>query len=138
MTANLTPAGKAVITVGAGRGFVMGTTNIFRERVIVTAAHCLPQLPPPNAMAFTEERTYPDLLGPLHDSSNVSAECLFVDPVADIAILGGADNQTFPDQATSHRSGFCRAQTHNHAGDGTMDWLANGIKPQLPKVRRGQ
>jgi len=40
-------------------------------------------------MSYTEERTYPNLLGPLGKTEPmVWAECLFGDPVADIAILG--------------------------------------------------
>jgi hypothetical protein len=62
-------------------------------RVVVTAAHCLGKLPPPNAMAYWEERTY-NLLGSLDGGKpNICVACLFVDPVADIAVLGAPDNQ---------------------------------------------
>ena len=62
-------------------------------KVIVTAAHCLGKLPPAHATAFTWEKTY-NLLGSLDGTkSNICAECLFIDPVADIAVLGAPDNQ---------------------------------------------
>ena len=50
-------------------------------RVVVTAAHCLGNLPPAHGMAFFWERTY-NLLGTLDGSKkDICAECLFVDPV---------------------------------------------------------
>lgn len=72
------------------------------QRVVVTAAHCLGKLPPANAMAYFEERTY-NLLGSLDGSkSNVCAECLFVDPVGDIAVLGTPDAQEMYEQAEAY------------------------------------
>lgn len=63
---------------------------------MVTAAHCLPKLPPALACSFEHERTYMNLLGQLNGEKNtVAAECLFVDPVADIAVLGSPDDQVF-------------------------------------------
>jgi hypothetical protein len=35
------------------------------------------------------------LLGPLGDRPRVAAECKFVDPVSDLAVLGGPDEQRF-------------------------------------------
>jgi len=66
----------AVITVGGGRGFVVRGEW---DRLIITAAHCLPHFPP--SMSFSElmERTYRDLLAPLGSEPTVWAECLFVD-----------------------------------------------------------
>jgi len=92
-------AKRAVIAVGSGRGFVMETAarlgrHIVVSRLVVTAAHCLPHLPPALACAFAYERTYTALLGPLGDSkASIMAECLFVDHVADIAVLGEPDVQ---------------------------------------------
>ena len=77
-------ATRAVLTVGHGRGFVVehkirqGT-----ERLVITAARCLPDFTPRNAFAYTEQRTYKTLLGPLGADATVWAECLFVDPIAD-------------------------------------------------------
>jgi hypothetical protein len=47
---------------------------------------------------YTEERTYRDLVGPLGRKRAVCAECLFVDPVADIALLGPPDSQDLGEQ----------------------------------------
>jgi hypothetical protein len=54
-------------------------------------------------MAFFWERTYKDLLGSLDGSKNdVCAECLFVDPVADIAVLGCPDEQEMGQRAEAY------------------------------------
>ncbi len=109
-------AKRAVIAVGSGRGFIMEAVHRLElngfprkirlsgtlysrkravtRRIVVTAAHCLPHLPPAHANAFAHEKTYAALLGPLGDSNpSIMAECLFVDPVADIAVLGEPDAQ---------------------------------------------
>lgn len=91
----------AVVRVGAGRGFVIDSTT--RGRFVVTAAHCLPHLPPACAASYIEERTYENLLGKLGSDTIVWAECLFVDPVADIAVLGCPDNQELFKQATDYQ-----------------------------------
>jgi quinol monooxygenase YgiN len=58
-----------------------------KHRVVVTAAHCLPKLPPAHAAAYWQERPYANLLGRLDcGKTKVYAECLFADPVADIAV----------------------------------------------------
>ena len=56
---------QAVIKVGDGRGFVVERR---RQRFVLTAAHCLPFLPPAHPMSYTEERTYAALLGPMSGS----------------------------------------------------------------------
>jgi len=108
-------AKRAAIKVGGGRGFV--TEVIYRidrrvlsrklqwisarfitERIVMTAAHCLPHLPPAYPNDSVQERTYSALLGPLTDAKpSIMTECLFVDPVADIAILGEPDDQIYGD-----------------------------------------
>jgi hypothetical protein len=55
-------------------------------------------------MAYTEELTYRALLGPLGGKRTVWAECLFVDPTADIAVLGQPDNQALSGQADAYDS----------------------------------
>jgi len=93
-------AKQAVVAVGDGRGFIVNTD----ERLIVTAAHCLPQLPPAAATAYLEETTYQDLVGRIDDDQKrIWVECLFVDPVADIAVLGGPDDQVLSDQWDAHQ-----------------------------------
>lgn len=92
---------KSVITVSkeGGRGFVIEHHG---TRYVLTAAHCLPKLPPAHPWSYTEERTFQDLLAPLGETPTVWAECLFVDPVADIAVLGQPDNQALGDQADAY------------------------------------
>jgi hypothetical protein len=90
----------AVVRVGGGRGFVVERR---RERVIITAAHCLPKLPPPHPAMYLHERTYKALLAPLGAEPAVWAECLFVDPVGDIAVLGCPDDQELHEQAEAYK-----------------------------------
>ena len=85
--------------VGEGRGFVVERR---RERLVVTAAHCLPFFPPAHPGSYLEERTYRDLLAPLGAVHTVSAECVFVDPIADLAVLGSPDNQALYDEADAY------------------------------------
>ncbi len=94
-------AQQAVIAVGSGRGFVVEARDQY-YRSVITAAHCLPKLPPAHPWMFTEEKTYPGLLGPLGGECSVWAECLFVDPVGDIAVLTGPDNQALFEQADQY------------------------------------
>jgi hypothetical protein len=74
-----------VITAGSGRGFVVEGA---RERLVITAAHCLPFLPPAQSFFEPKERVYGPLLAPLGGEPRASAVCRFVDPIADIAVLG--------------------------------------------------
>ena len=84
-------ATESIIGVGGGRGFLLGDGL---RSYVVTAAHCLTQtlhgtkLPLPRPDALPSERTYPNLFGPLDEPATISAECLFVDPIADLAVLG--------------------------------------------------
>jgi len=78
-----------VITAGSGRGFVVDGAG---ERLVITAAHCLPFLPPAQSFFGPKERTYGPLLARLGDEPHAWAVCRFVDPIADIAVLGSPDN----------------------------------------------
>ena len=69
----------AVIRIGRGRGFVVQGF----EAYVITVARCLPEMP-----VLGEEQLYRDLLGPIDADPMVSAECLFYDRVADLAVLG--------------------------------------------------
>ena len=89
-----------ILRVGDGRGFVVGGATEDEERYILTAAHCLPHLPPAHPGSYIEERTYRKLLGRLGDEEGETwAECLFVDPVSDIAILGSPDRHALNEEA---------------------------------------
>jgi hypothetical protein len=103
----------AVLRVGDGRGFVVerrGYRN-HEERIVITAAHCLAYsrlangsegLPPSHPGRYLDEETYRDLLGRLRAKPTVWATCLFVDPIADIAVLGPPDSQELSEHADSY------------------------------------
>ena len=94
---------NAILKVGDGRGFVV-TLDRYPSgdelRVVITAAHCLPELPLPHPARYLKEYTYGNLLGPLDGKRTVWAECMFVDVMADIA--GPADRQR---ERRRHRCG---------------------------------
>jgi|ERR1700722_4078459 len=97
---NCTSAKSSVVTVGDGRGFVVN--GPYNEPVVVTAAHCLPFFPPCHGASHFHERTYKSLLAPLGKEPFVWAECLFVDPFADIAVLGLPENQELRNEAEAY------------------------------------
>jgi len=94
-------AGPVVVKVDGGRGFVIETES---ARLVVTAAHCLPRFPPRASISDTADRTYGRLLGAVGKRSRVWAECLFVDPVADIAVFGSPDNQELAREAEAYEA----------------------------------
>jgi hypothetical protein len=124
------PEIDCVVQVRYGRGFVIGRDD---WRLVVTAAHCLPKLPPAHAVSYFEDRTYENLLEPLGCKTNVWAECLFADPVADIALLTAPDNQELYDQAESFENlvNCCRPLEIGDArsGQGWMLSLDNSWSP---------
>ena len=71
-------AKRAIVTVGEGRGFVVSdereSSMSLPSRLVVTAAHCLPVLPPCASNSNTEERTYRHMLGPVGNVPTVAAE----------------------------------------------------------------
>src|SRR6516225_10006823 len=77
-----------VITAGSGRGFVVEGPG---ERLVITAAHCLPFLPPALPALGIEARTYGSLRALRGEAPHAWAVCRFVDPIADIAVLGAPD-----------------------------------------------
>lgn len=89
----------AVVRVGGGRGFVVEHLG---QRFVITAAHCLPKLPPAHPWSNLEERTYKKLLAPLGAKRTIWAECRFADPVADIAILCTPDSQDLHEEAAAY------------------------------------
>jgi hypothetical protein len=108
-----TVAQRAVLRVGDGRGFVVEHRNHlgWSERIIITAAHVIAHaalgdgtegLPSCHPARYLNEETYPRLLGPLGSDCTVWAQFLFVDPIADIAVLTQPDNQELPDEAEAY------------------------------------
>src|SRR4051812_36743681 len=92
----------AVVKVGAGRGFVIESGDPLIGRVILTCAHCLPELPPSMAASHTEERTYAELIRRVSgDAGGVWCECLFADPVSDAAVIGAPDGQELFDECVA-------------------------------------
>ncbi len=100
---------NGVVRVGGGRGFVMehrvyfdfGDGNGHRKlcrNVVVTASHCLPHAPKVMSGVDYQRATYPKLLAPLGEEPSVWTQCLFFDPVADVAVLGEPDNQDLSDE----------------------------------------
>ena len=89
---------RSILRVGDGRGFVV---KCGWDRVVITAAHCLPSLPEAHSAAAYYDRTY-KLLAPLGDEPSVMAECFFVDPIADIAILGTPETQEMFEEAEQY------------------------------------
>jgi hypothetical protein len=70
--------------------------------LVVTVSHCLPSLREPHPLA-DHSRTWP-LLVPLGATDpSVVAECVFCDPVADIAVLGLPDEQAADAAAQQYR-----------------------------------
>ena len=90
-----------VITVGKGRGFVVEHRG---EHLVVTPSHCLPWLPSGFGIAYSEEHVYRNMLGPLGSAPTVACECLFINPIADVAVVGVPDTQTFSDEADAYRA----------------------------------
>lgn len=109
-------ATRAVVAVSkGGRGFVVEArfpnplktkpkrwrgpfrpAPFLTQRYVITAAHCLPRrLPAPHRAAYTAEKTFKKLLGPLDTKLTIWSECVFVDPVSDLAVLGQPDGQAF-------------------------------------------
>jgi hypothetical protein len=82
----------SIVQVGDGRGFVVKGEYEW-DRLIITAAHCLPSFPRPHPAGYLADRTYQRILGPLGEKPTVWAELLFADPIADIAVLVSPDNQ---------------------------------------------
>jgi hypothetical protein len=108
---------QAILRVDQGRGFVVEDREEVlpwpvprepRERVfcdrrlVITAAHCLPYLPKP-AEQLGGDATFRNLLGALGSSKpKVWAECLFADPIGDVAVLGVPDSQSLEEQADAY------------------------------------
>jgi len=73
------PDPRCVVKVGDGRGFVIEQrvrvskpTMFVERRLIVTAAHCLPNLPPRHPGSYAGERTFAKLLASLDDKKKTS------------------------------------------------------------------
>jgi hypothetical protein len=105
---NETPIERAtasVLQVGDGRGFLVEVANQYfdyPEKLIMTAAHCLPEMPPCHTGMYLHEKTYSNLVGPLGEKPSLTVECLFADPISDLAVLGGPDDQELYKQCEAY------------------------------------
>jgi hypothetical protein len=111
---------KSLVRVGDGRGFVVEEKVAARRRLVITAAHCLPAIPELGGERSDWAETFPDLIGLLAARPSVSAECLFVDPIADIAVLGAPDSQELCEHADAYET-FLASRKPLKVG-GAMDW----------------
>src|SRR5947209_686394 len=147
---NVLPASNSVVKVGHGRGFIIkkrvkivrpkglpdhiNLRTYIERRLIVTAGHCLPKLPPAFAGGFTSDVTYRNLVGALDGGkNNLWAKCLFVDPIADIAVLGCPDNQAFCDEAEAF-DGFIEPRPALRVGKATSGpgWMLTLNQEWIP------
>ena len=80
---------------GDGNGY-----RKLRRKVVVTASHCLPDAPKLMSGVDYQSATYPKLLAPLDEEPSVPTQCLFFDPVADVAVLGEPETKNCPTSGT--------------------------------------
>ena len=92
----------SVIRAGDGRAFAVDLCGKHNP-VVIAGAHCLPHLPESHGWD-DDSRLYRDFLGPIGAKPTVWAECLFVNPVADIAVLGPPDEQRLPEEAQAYEA----------------------------------
>jgi hypothetical protein len=109
----LAEAAAAVVRVGDGRGFIIVHEH---NRLVVTAAHCLPRVPEPFPARYVWESTFEELIGPRDAEPTISAEGIFVEVIADLAVLGAPDNQSFYDQYAAYEE-FIESRPALRLGD---------------------
>jgi hypothetical protein len=93
----IAPPEAVLQTSTGGRAFLLEAKDDARH--VITAAHCLPKIPPAHPARYLEESTFPDFIGPLDGKADVWAECLFADVMSDLAVLGTPDGQELYEQA---------------------------------------
>lgn len=83
---SLDRAAGAIVKVGKGRGFIVQGD---RDRYVITTNYSLPFVSPcdPGSELWTFF-----IGGVENEASDILGECLFVDPIADIAVLGAPGN----------------------------------------------
>jgi hypothetical protein len=122
MTApELDQATAAIVRVEKGRGFIVQGN---RDRYVITAARCLPFLPPCHPASDIRERTF--IIGTVeNERDDFLAECLFVDPIADIAVLGAPDYQALREHWEAYLE-FARSRPAMFVGEAKPEsqaWL---------------
>jgi hypothetical protein len=103
MPAPTMPSIEAVLqTETGGRAFLLESDD--NKRVVVTAAHCLPEIPPAHPGRYANECTFQDFLGPLDGKVDIWVQCQFADIMADIAVLGPPEHDDLYDQYQAFES----------------------------------
>ena len=92
----------SVVRVGDGRGFVVNGDR--GSKLILTAGHCLPFVPPCMNFSDLGERTYRELIGRIEQEPTISAECMFIDSISDIAVLGAPDDQELGEECDAYEA----------------------------------
>ena len=87
----------------AERGITI-SESAWRDRLVITAAHCLRRLPEGFQIGNPAERTNGRILAALGTEPNVAAECVFVDLVNDVAVLAAPDYELFEDEADAYEA----------------------------------
>jgi len=124
---------KAVVKVGDGRGFIVEAK---RQRLVITAAHCLPHFPPCHGASYLYERTYGNLLGPLKGRKpRVWAECMLADPVAVLAVLANPDNQAHSKEADVYEA-FTENRPPLRLGKIPDMWVTTSFGVRVPAEQR--
>jgi hypothetical protein len=115
---------EAIVRVGGGRGFVVEHNQ---TRLVITAAHCLPLTDDNGYLKLTpghvtHEKICKKLLGPLGGEPTVWCDCLFVNPIADIAVLGRPEHPDLCEQTRAY--------------DRLVDEVRRPLTITAPKMRR--
>src|SRR5262249_2691872 len=123
-----------VLRVGEGRGFVVA--DKYGTRFAIAAAHCLPFFPPCSAATYACELIYTSLLAPLSGAPKLSAECLFADPISDIAVLGRPENtfeqyESFMDSLKPFSVGRARPQESASVLSLSEHWVPVSLSRQI-------
>jgi hypothetical protein len=117
---DLNVAKHAIVRVGEGRGFIVQGDR--DDRYVITAAHLLFTLPPYHPAC----EAYECLIGPLEsDGNHVWADLFFLDPIADIAVLGALNSSAGRRKAYWE---FVRSRPAMRAGDAKREskaWLSS-------------
>jgi hypothetical protein len=137
---------SAVVRVGDGRGFVVASAAAGAKRYVFTAGHCLPYFPPCATQSLLHERTYKNIIGSLEGDRTICAECLYVDPIADIAVLGEPDGGELHDAWSAYLHFVDGVSPIRLAADNAdlnispvyLPTLGNDWVPATAKMRNGR
>jgi hypothetical protein len=100
-----------------------------------------PSSPSGPRRSYLEEKTYGNLLGRLGETPTVFVECLFVDPVSDIAVLGSPDDQALGNEADAYEEllepikPLAISDTkEKRVAPGSSRWSANGFRVPMKSL----